>query len=117
MSTLQIQAELENTEPFFIFAGKDLQRPLEDLREYLLAQAKKYAAELGPEASREVPTLGGLIKPGPETELKQKIRLALNDAFEAQLWAAECKRCPDQVWRLNMSRLKWVYRQTAPGVT
>jgi hypothetical protein len=113
VSTLEIKAELDSQEIAFDYSGADLQKPLSDLREHLLADARKLQEQLPP-SSKELPTLGGLISKGPEADVKQKIKLVLSDAFEAQLWAAECKRTPAKVWRLNMSRLKWVYRYDAP---
>lgn len=112
MSKLHIDADIESTETLFEYSGEALQEPLRALHEHLLDEARKLQAQLPPGERAELPTMRGLVAKGPETEIKQRLRSVLADAFEAQLWANECTRTPTCVWRLNMSKLRWIYRQT-----
>lgn len=114
MSKIQINADFESSESMFDYRGADLQRPLEDLREHLLTEARRTMDRIGLKSTADLPVLADLTKRDHDAEAKQKIKLALGDAFEAQLWAQECKRTPDAVWRLRMTQLKWLYRQHAP---
>lgn len=114
MTSLKIEADLQPTEPIFEYSGVDLQKPLLDLYEHLTGQARELMSKIGLKSTTDLPRFADLTKQDPEAHAKQQIKLALTDAFEAQLWAAECKRTPDKVWRLTMAKLKWLYRQNAP---
>ncbi len=115
MSRLEINADIDSSIIAFAYAGKDLLTPLEELRTALLEDVEKLRRQLDPKTAQEpVPTMAGLLKTTPDADLKQKIKLALADAFEAQLWASECRRTPEQIWRLDMARLRWIYRHQAP---
>lgn len=115
MSRIEIKADLESTDIVFDYTGADLQKPLADLIEHLRAEADRLMRQTGVKSARDLPVMADLGKRDHDAEAKQKIKLALSDLFEAQLWAAECKRTPEKVWRLTMSKLKWIYRQQGPS--
>jgi hypothetical protein len=115
MSRIEISADVDQADFTAPYTGAEMLAPLLALHEHLLAEAARLRKQLSPEAAKEpLPTLGGLIKQNPENEVKQKIKIALDSAFEAQLRAAEAKRKPDHVWTLRMRDLKWMYQQLAP---
>lgn len=110
MSKIQINADIDSGEIFFEYQGKDLQKPLEDLHAYLKARAKALMDRTGIKSTSEIPHVSDLTRGDRDAQAKHEIKLALSDAFEAQLWCSECKRTPDRAWRLTMNKLRWLYR-------
>ena len=114
MSTIEIKADLDSAEHFFEYRGSELREPLGRLYGNLMKQAAELSREAGSSSTTPLPTLAGLIKPGVENDARQKIRGVLSAAFEALLWAQECRRTPERSWKLTMGRLKWLYRDLDP---
>ena len=116
MSTIEIKADLDSAEHYFEYRGSDMRDPLERLYNHLMKLAADLPREAGAPPKTPLPTLNNLTKPKPKPKnnIQQHLHIILSDAFEAQLWAQECRRTPDRTWKLTMGKLKWLYRELDP---
>jgi len=114
MSTIEIKADLDSAEHLFEYRGSDLGGPLDRLYSHLMRVAADLSRDAGTATTTPMPSLGGLLKPSVENEHRQRLRITLSDAFAAMLGAQECRRTPDRTWKLNMSKLRWLYRELSP---